>query len=137
MKSFVTKIISIFLIYVILFGTTTFIADFHYCGDILINISFSGKAEACRNMLMDMPSVKCNMNDKSCCSNERIVKKSNDEFKQELRDINTNTFTFINTFFYTYINLFDGLEEHFIPFEKYTPPILQKDLQVLHETFLI
>lgn len=137
MKSVFTKILSFVLAFALLFGTTSFSLDIHYCGDKLIDMSFLGKAQPCRYMSKEIPSEKCLMTDESCCSNIKIVKKGNDEFKQALPDLNFNTFTFINTFFYSYINLFEGLEEHFIPFDKYTPPILQKDIQVLHETFLI
>lgn len=137
MKSIFTKILSIILAFVLLFGTTSFSVDFHYCGEKLINISFTGKAEHCSNLLKEMPPKKCNMMDKSCCSDKKMVKEGIDNLQQVLFELDSNTFTFINVFFDSYINLFEGLEEHFIPFEKYTPPIILKDIQVLHETFLI
>jgi hypothetical protein len=60
-----------------------------------------------------------------------------DDLKTSYTNLTFEQQAFVATFFYTYFNLFDGLDKNIVPFRDYTPPYLIRDVQKLHETYLI
>jgi len=103
-------------------------------------MAFYSKAEACKDKAQkkDNPTKQCNsIQEKYCCDNKTFIKEGDDTLKKSNIKFETETIVFFNTFLYTYINLFEGLEENIVPFYDYRPPLLSKDIQVLHETYLI
>ena len=72
-----------------------------------------------------------------CCSNKSIVKKAEDNLKKSQIELDTNKIVFLQAFFHSYVNLFEGLELDVVSFINYNPPWIEKDILVLHETFLI
>nr|WP_221930759.1 hypothetical protein [Changchengzhania lutea] len=99
-----------------------------------------GKAEACKDKVQkkDSTTKKCTtFQEKGCCSSQSYVKTGDDTIKKANNELQAEDIVFLNTFFYTYINLFEGLDENIVPFKHYRPPLLFKDIQILHETYLI
>ncbi|MCP4051488.1 MAG: hypothetical protein GY739_00240 [Mesoflavibacter sp.] len=140
MKTFFTKILSLFLAAFILLSTTSFTANMHFCCDKLVDIAFFSKAEACKDKVQkkDSPFKKCTtLQEKDCCVNQTILKEASDTFKKSNPVIEVDTLVFLNTFVYSYINLFEGLDKNTVPFEAYRPPLLSKEIHILHETYLI
>ena len=140
MKTFSTKILSFFLAVFILFTTSSFAVDMHFCCNELVDFSIISKAKACtdKNQLTDGPTKHCTtLQEKDCCINQTIVKEGDDTFKKSNTILEKENLVFINTFFYTYINLFEGLDRNVIPFQSYRPPLLSVDIIILNETFLI
>lgn len=139
MKRFFHKILSIILICAVLLTTTSFVADMHFCCNKLVDIAVLGKAKPCNEKIQkkEKPSKKCNIGDKDCCSNSTFVNEGDDDLKKVAIEFNTETFVFLHTFFYSYINLYKSLEKKVTPFLNYIPPLISKDILVLHETFLI
>jgi len=138
-KRFFHKILSIILTCAVLFTTTGFAADMHFCCGEIVDIAVMGKAKPCNEKIQkkEKPSKKCNIGDKDCCINMTFVNERNDNLKKVAFEFDTETFVFLHTFFYSYINLFKGLEKKITPFLNYDPPLISKDILVLHETFLI
>lgn len=64
-------------------------------------------------------------------------KNADNNLKKSQFDYSINNIVFLQTFFQTYVNLFEGLEQKVVPFTFYDPPFLEKDILVLHETFLL
>ncbi|RFN58944.1 HYC_CC_PP family protein [Marixanthomonas ophiurae] len=140
MKSFFTKILSFFLAVFILFSTSSFTVDMHFCCNKLVDMAFFSKAESCMEAAKkkDTNSKQCtSIQEKDCCDNQTIVKEGDDTFKKSNTILEIETLVFLNTFFNTYINLFEGLEENVISFKTYRPPLLSTDIIILNETFLI
>ena len=140
MKSFFTKIVSFFLAATIFFSTVSFAVDMHFCCNKLVDMTFFGKAESCSDIALkeDNNSRQCtSIQEKDCCSNKTIVKTADESIKKAQTHNEFENIVFLNTFFYTYLNLFEGLETNVIPFEQYRPPLLYRDILLLHETFLI
>lgn len=140
MKRFLTKILSIFLTFAVLFSTTSFTADMHYCCDKLVDVAVFGKATPCDQIIQkpENPIKKCSIGDTDdCCSNKSFIQKGDDNLKKVSVELNAENFVFLHTFFYTYINRFEGLESKVVPFSLYDPPLIQKDILVLLETFLL
>ena len=140
MKTFFTKILSFFLVVLILFSTSSFTVDMHFCCNQLVDIAVWNKAKTCTEKVQkkDSPLKQCTtLQEKDCCSNESFVKTGNDTIKKANTKLEAETVIFLNTFFYVYVNLFEGLEKNIVPFKQYRPPLISKDIQTLYETSLI
>tara|TARA_Y100000814_G_scaffold256835_1_gene205711 strand:- start:397 stop:819 length:423 start_codon:yes stop_codon:yes gene_type:complete len=139
-KSFFSKIISFFLAALILLSTSSFTVDMHFCCNKLVDMSLIGKAKVCAEKVQKKkePTKQCTtLQEKDCCSNQSFVKTGDDTIKKTNTQLEAETIIFLNTFFYVYVNLFEGLEKNIVPFKQYRPPLLSKDIQILHETYLI
>lgn len=137
MKRFLHKILSITLAFVVVFATSSFTVDMHFCCNKLVDMAILGKAKPCKDKKSDKPSKECSLGQKKCCNNLTFVKKSDNNAKKVQFDFCADTIIFLQTFFYTYANPFEGLELKVVPFTIYDPPFLEKDILVLHETFLL
>lgn len=139
-KTFFTKILSFCLAVSILFTTSSFSVNMHFCCNQLVDMAFFSKAEACVDKVQkkDNLSKQCtSIQEKDCCNNQTFAKEGNNTLKKSNIKFETETIVFLNTFLYTYINLFEGLEGNIVPFNDYRPPLLSKDIQVLDETYLV
>jgi hypothetical protein len=139
MKNVVRTWGSIIMAFVVLFTTMSFTVDMHYCGDSLVDFSFFTIAEDC-GMAKAQSSKSCenpSMSETSCCSGQKIVKESSDDLKIAFNKLTFEQQTFVATFFYTFVNLFEGLDANFVPYKDYSPPFIERDVQVLYETYLI
>jgi len=138
MKSFIHKISALLMATLVLFTTMSFTVDMHYCGERLVDFSLSQNVNTC-GMQEELPSRDCESGnaEDSCCSDKQMVVEGQDEIKASFDTLNFGQHFFIATFLYTYTNLFEDLDSHIIPFRDYRPPILTRDIQKLHETYLI
>jgi len=136
MKQFGLKILSVIMALSVLFTTTSFNVDLHYCCNTLVDISIFSEADTCINTTKKTP-IKCTIEDESCCTNTTFVRLGDDNLKNDSFKYSFESFTFISTFLDTYINLFESIENRKISFQKYVPPLILKDIIILHETFLI
>lgn len=139
MKRFSTKILSITLAFVVVFATSSFTVDMHFCCNTLVDMAILSKAKPCKDKEQesDKSSKECSLGQKDCCSNSSFVKKADDYAKKAQFDLGADNIVFLQTFFFTYVNLFGGLDKNIVPFLHYNSPLISKDIQVLHETFLI
>ncbi|MCG2417828.1 hypothetical protein K8089_02255 [Aequorivita sp. F47161] len=138
MKSFFHKSISIALATLVLFTTMSFTVDMHYCGDALVDFSVVQNVKTC-GMEKSESENNCEntIPDDSCCSDKQVVIEGQDELKLSFDTLSFEQQTFVATFFYSYLNLFEGFDSNIIPFKNYNPPFLIRDIQKLHETYLI
>lgn len=138
MKSFFHKTMSVALATLVLFTTMSFTVDMHYCGDVMVDFSVVHNAETC-GMENSESQNDCHneVPDDSCCSDKQIVIEGQDDIKVTFDTLTFEQQAFVATFFHTYANLFDGLEKNIVPFRDYAPPLLIRDIQKLHETYLI
>lgn len=139
MKRFLIKIASVSLALVVLFATSSFTVDMHYCCNKLVDMAILSKAKPCKgeNQKIESPSKKCSLGQKDCCSNSTFVKNADDNLKLSQFEFRAENFVFLQTFIFTYVNIFEGLELEVVSFVNYHPPFLEKDILVLHETFLL
>ncbi len=103
-------------------------------------MSLIGKAKVCAEKVQKKkePTKQCTtLQEKDCCSNQSFVKTGDDTIKNANTQLEAESIIFLNTFFYVYVNLFEGLEKNIVPFKQYRPPLLSRDIQILHETYLI
>jgi hypothetical protein len=123
---------------IVLFSTFSFTVDEHYCGDILVDFSFFGKAESCGMEIQQaLDSHEYSLEKKDCCNDVTLSISGQHDLKISLDKLNFEQQQFVVSFVYSYINLFEGLDENLVPFNHYPPPLLVKDIQILDQTFLI
>lgn len=138
MKMVFHKILCVLMAFVVMFTTMSFTVDMHYCGDTLVDFSFFTKADTCgMEKQQSLKPCENSVTEKSCCSDQQIIKEANQDLKTSFDKLTLEQQTFVATFFYTYINLFEGLDENIIPFKTYSPPLIKRDVQTLYETYLI
>lgn len=139
MKDFINKILSIALALIVLFATTSFTLDSHFCCDKLVSSSFFGQAESCKDLKADLSKddTTCTKKNKNCCDSKTFTKSASDALQKYSFESKIEFFVFLNSFHYPSINLFSGFKEHSFSFLIYTPPLVPKDFQLLHEVFLI
>lgn len=125
--------------FVVLFSTMSFTIDMHYCGDTMVDYSFFHNIEIC-GMEKEQLATNCEnpeMKKKSCCSDEQLIIDGQDDLKDNFSKLTFEQQIFVASFTYSYISLFEGTESKEVPFFDYAPPFVKRDVQVLHQTFLI
>lgn len=119
---------------IVLLSTMSFTVEKHYCGDFLVDVSFIGEAEKC-NMNANKAAL---MKKKNCCKDEVHHIEGQDELQKD----SSNKLTFeqqkaIIAFAFSYQSLFVGFTKEKKYYHDFSPPDLERDLQVLYQTFLI
>lgn len=139
------RIFSIFLSMLILSSNSGVVFATHYCmGSIAdISIGFSTQAHQCE--MADMEGIceeithseGCNITPVDCCSNDFVQIQLDENFDSPIQmDTELNT-QFIAAFTLVYLNLYDFQSVSNIDYVDYSPPLLQQDIPVLFQSFLI
>lgn len=132
MKQFLTKISSFALAFLVLFSTFSFTVDTHYCGDFLIDISFTGETDACG---MDMEKVS---KKKDCCKDEVHQIEGQDELQtNKIESITFENQQFLATFLISYKDLFVEIDTENNCYKDFSPPDISFDYQISYQSFLI
>jgi hypothetical protein len=138
MKSTIAKISSTLLALLVLFSTFSFTVEKHYCGDFLVAISFFGEGKNCADELdeddCDSPEV---IEEKNCCKDEVESIEGQDDFRNSIEKFDLKKQHFLVAFVGSYLNLFIPKSQKEKENIHHTPPKLIKDLQVLHEVYII
>jgi len=123
--------------FVVLFSTTSFAVNMHYCGDALVEIAVFHKAEGC-GMEMQNPSTEgCAITKKNCCNDEELVFEGQDELQFSVDNVSFEQQVFIASFVYAFINLFEDIDNNVSSYEEYKPPLVIRQLYKIDETYLI
>ncbi len=135
-KIFFQQIASVCLAMLVLLSTVSWTVDKHLCMGRVMDISLFIDADDC-----EMEGAMALMGEKNpdnhCCDNESFTLKGQDDLKLSLGDLELGQQIFLVTFTQSYLDFFIPLQELPVPHEKYPPPILVKDIQVLDQVFLI
>lgn len=138
MKVFLHRIMSVVMAMVVLFSTTSFTINMHYCGDSLVDMKIYKEAEDCG---MEMPLAssisELNISKTPCCKNEQILVQGQDELQTSIENFNLDVQFLAVSVVYSYLNIFESLPKEIIPFKDYSPPNLVIDIQVLDQVFII
>ncbi|RBW56974.1 hypothetical protein DS884_12430 [Tenacibaculum sp. E3R01] len=138
MKSLLYKISSSFLALLLVFSTTSFTVEKHFCGDFLIDVSFLGDADSCKGETQKSCDGESVIVKKKCCKDELAHIKGQDDIKKTANEkITFEQQKFIIAFSISYKLLFESLEKQFIPHKNYSPPKIIRDIQVLNDVFII
>lgn len=133
MKHFSTKILSITLAFLVLFSTFSFTVEKHYCGDFLMDVSFTGDTDGCGMQMDNAPAKK-----KNCCKDETHQVEGQDEL--QLASFDKITFEkqqFIAAFIHSYQDLFLEKSTNKVVQKDFPPPEIPFNYQIAYQTFVI
>ena len=138
MKKICYKISSVVLSALVLFSTLSFTIDMHYCGSRLVDVALFKEAKSCGMEQMQMLTSCGDMiKKKSCCKDKQVIIDGQDDLKDTLTQLSLEQQVFVTSFVYTYLNIVPDVNTSITSFIGHSPPIPDKDLQILYETFLI
>ncbi|WP_369997583.1 hypothetical protein [Winogradskyella sp.] len=130
------KIFSVALSFLVLFSTLSLTVEKHFCGDILIDVAIFTESEKCAMEAFEMEKEK--ITKMSCCKDEIDILDGIDQITTtSFEDLDKIQKQVLVAYTYSYVNQFEGLAEKVFPHQHYEPPKLIRDINVLHETFLI
>jgi hypothetical protein len=138
MKEVFHKILALSMSVMVLLSTMSFTVDMHYCGNNLVDVALFKEAKTC-GMEQMQPTEECGdkMEKKSCCTDKQIVVEGEDDLKISVVNLSFEQQVFLISYTYAYYNLFESTEATTTSYLGHPPPLLDKDYQVLYETFLI
>lgn len=125
----------------------SFSIDLHYCGDQLRGFSLFEKAKNCEHGEMAFrKSPKCpmharmkSMQKKGCCHNKAVVIKGQ-EHNSTVNGADivlAPHFQFLTAYAISYLRLYTRAEAAKDDYRNYKPPLIQVDIPVFIQTFLI
>ncbi len=120
----------------VLMSTVSWTVDKHFCMGRVMDIAIFGHADDC-GMEDAMEAMQTTGLENHCCDDESFTLKGQDDLKLSLSDLALDDQLFLVAFTYSYIDLFAPISQLPVPNEKYPPPLLVKDIQILDEVFLI
>jgi len=134
------KILALILAFIVLFSSFSFTVEKHVCMGEVMDVSFFTEAESC-DMVMEEECVVHDfpgnqIEEEPCCNNIQELIPGNQNEQQAINSFELNSVQFALAFTYTYLNLFETKEE-ITPFIDSSPPLIDKDYQVLYQSFLI
>jgi len=134
MKQFFTKISTFLLAFFVLFSTFSFTVETHYCGDLLVDVSFVVEAE---NSAMSSDLIVCAKKN-NCCKVEiqKVVGQGQLRF-HEIEKLSFSNQEFITPFFVSKNYLFIKKESENRFYKDFSPPDIPLNYQILYQTFLI
>lgn len=133
------KILSVLLAFTVLFSTISFTVEKHICMGEVTDSTYFIDAESCGMTLEDC-EVAIDSQEKiqkeKCCQNIQELIPVNQNEQQAIQSFELNQVQFILAFASTYLDLFEENTDQ-VTFKYYTPPLVDKDINVLYQTFLI
>ncbi|MFI0429164.1 HYC_CC_PP family protein [Mariniflexile sp. HMF6888] len=137
MNTIYNKILSIGMSFIVLFSTASFSVDLHYCRDKLIDIGIFEQAETCCVKSQKSGTDNCKDLSESCCHKDKLFKIGHNDLKKSFNNnFSSNPINFVETHF-SYINAFLELKERTSSINDYRPPLLIRNITILHESLLI
>ena len=136
MKAIFRNTTAVLLALLVLTSTLSFTINKHFCGEHLVSTAIFLKAKSCG---MDNPQTtdqNCETMVKNCCSEKVQLIVGQEDLKLDLTEFQQH-YQIFNSTVLVYIDLFEGLDEHIIPYKHYRPPRVVRDIQLLDEVFLI
>lgn len=137
------KISALFLPLLVLFGSTSFTINMHLCMAQIESIAFFKNAPDCD---MRAKGPACAMGDhqqegdhedtKGCCEDLTHLIEGQDEFK-EVGAVSLPKIQFVAVLYAVVFNYFALSDVRNHTFKEYSPPIIERDIPVLVQSFLI
>lgn len=147
------RLVALMMAFLMFFSSAGFAMDMHYCGGELKSVSFFGKAKNCHEMAGESDATMKNCphhkkmiadkkscsEDKNCCSNKTLHFQSDQDHQLQTADFVVTKQ--LKQFVIAYVSVFLGgdfdLKWEVTPYAHYKPPLIRKDIPVLHQTFLL
>lgn len=134
------KILSILLIPVVLFSTTSFSIDKHLCMDSIYSISIFGGAEDCgkeMNKYDEKTPESCTITMEDCCENELIIIPGSETLKKTDIQLSLEQSHFLTYFVISTYYLFNPTLNKRDVYRDYSPPSVIQDILSLFQILII
>lgn len=141
---FIRKILAICMTMVILVSSTGFTMSLHFCGGELQNFAFFTQAESCKMEVKALPPCQHEstsvpmIKKESCCKDQTVVKESQEvvtgivAFNKLIPD-----FTLMAMVASFLVSFLSPITSHFPQFHNYSPPLIERNIPVLVQSFLL
>ncbi len=130
------KILALILAVIVLFSSFSFTIEKHICLDEVTVSSHGNTDSHCEMDFGDCESNKSDEPSDECCFDNQVLIIGNQNVKIISQKIEVSQAKFVLAYAYTYLNLFQDKKE-INSFLDFSPPIVDKDYQVLYQSFLI
>ena len=137
MNQLLHQISDVFMALLMLFSKVSFSVDLHFCGDNLVDYSFFDRDAKCGAQLADIETAVCPMSLMNCCTDEELVQEGQDQVTFLVQTLNKDQQVFLVSFVSAFLAQIYNYPTETIPIPDYPPPLIDRDFQVLYETFLI
>jgi hypothetical protein len=148
-KSLTYRILALSMAFLVLFSSVGFSMDLHYCQGELKSFSLIGKAKSCHEMakkvfcphhqkMMTMSDEGCEKDQKDCCNNEKLFFQLDQD--QQIQNLDLVLSQQLKQFIVAYLSVIlemSIIKNEAIPYAQYKPPLIQKDIHVLIQSFLL
>lgn len=122
---------------IVLCSTLSFSVHKHFCGPFLKDVSVIVPSHGCGMETNDSKDA-CKISvEKSCCNDVVELVKGQDDLKIAAPTFDLDQQQFLIAFTYSYVSLFSGDDLENPSFKAYSPPLVIRDIPVLHQSFLI
>lgn len=151
-SKFSYKLIALSMALLMFSSSIGFSMDVHFCGNELQSVNFFGTAKSCEMMkvekVVNHECCETNQNDVekcdnpimeqgSCCHNETIVFESNGDSKSfDFSFEQIQQVVVLAVLFFPNFDLFELFAEK-SNYIQYDPPLILKDISILHQVFRI
>lgn len=127
----ITKITSVSLALLVLFSTFSFTVDQHYCGEFLVDISFTGDADGC-----GMNMTKSTIN--NCCSDEEISFQGQEDLQYYSPAVKTFTSpTLFIPKIHNWTLQLTQVKRKPCRFKEFPPPDIPRNFQSEYQVYII
>jgi len=130
------KIASLTMALLLLLSTVSWTVDKHLCMGRVMDVALFAKADDC-GMNAAIEAMGATSDENHCCGDESFTVQGQDDLKISFNDFSFDEQLFLVAFTHVYLDLLPEVQERIYSNEHYPPPLLIKDIQLLHETFLI
>ena len=142
------RIIAHTMIFVMVCSSLSFSLDLHYCQGSLKSIDFFGKAKNCHEMAKVSTACHhkktsgqldgCSEGDTDCCTGKTLYVQSDQDQQIQSSDIVANG-QLQNSVVVCVFALLEpnGLVGNFVADTRYKPPLIQRDIPIFIQSFLL
>jgi len=138
MKQVFHKIMAISMALLLLLSTISWKVEKHYCMGRLMDVALFVDVDTCgMDMSLSVTEENLFKTKPSCCDDEVIFVDGQDDLKISFNELDLENQSLMIGFLFSYTKVLQDIKEQPVPHEKYPPPNLVKDIQLLDEVFII
>ncbi|APQ16872.1 HYC_CC_PP family protein [Maribacter hydrothermalis] len=137
MKNLLHKLFSVSMALLLLLSTISWTVEKHLCMGRVMDIALFNTAADCGMEAGLALLGDSSIDKKHCCDNEVFTIQGQDDLTHDFSKFDFSQQVFLVSFTSAYLGLFQDSVEKNIVYDSYPPPILAKDLNILHQVFLI
>lgn len=131
------NIVAFLLAVVVLTSTLSFSVHKHFCGPFLKDVSVIVPSHGCGMETRGIDNTCAVSTENSCCNDVIEIVKGPDDLKLTWDNFNLEQQQFIALFTHSYIYSITGDYREDSTFIAYSPPLVIRDIPVLHQSFLL